>query len=100
MVLISGAEQLGISIRWVENDYQVHENLIGLVEVEATDAATLCSIIKDVLLRVNLQLSQCRGQAYDGAANMAGHLNGLAVRNRSVKTAVVSHPERLQAYWL
>ena len=97
---ISGAEQLGISIRWVENDYQVHEDLIGLVEVEATDAATLCSIIKDVLLRVNLQLSQCRGQAYDGAANMAGHLNGLAVHNRSVKTAVVSHPERLQAYWL
>lgn len=47
---ISGAEQLGISIRWVENDYQVHEDLIGLVEVETTDAATLCSVIKDVLL--------------------------------------------------
>ena len=46
---ISGAEQLGISIRWVENDYQVHEDLIGLVEVEATDAATLCSIIKVIV---------------------------------------------------
>ena len=80
---ISGAERLGVSIRWVENDYQVHEDLIGLVEVEATDAAALCSIIKDVLLRVNLQLSQCHGQAYDGAANMAGHLNGLAVRLQS-----------------
>ena len=70
---------LGISIRWVENDYQVHEDLIGLAEVETTDAATLCTVIKDILLRVNLQLTQCRGQAYDGAANMAGHLNGLAV---------------------
>ena len=38
---------------------------------------------KDVLLRVNLQLTQCRGQAYDGAVNMAGHLNGLAVRLQS-----------------
>ena len=47
---ISGAEQLGISVRWVENDYQVHEDLIGLVEVEMTDSATLCTIIKDVLL--------------------------------------------------
>ena len=56
---------------------------VGLVEVETTDAATLCSIIKDVLLRVNLQLTQCRGQAYDGAANMAGHLNGLAVHLQS-----------------
>ena len=76
----SGAEQLGISIRWVENDYQVHEDLIGLLEVETKDTATLCTVIKDVLLRVNLQLTQCCGQAYDGAANMVGHLNGLAVR--------------------
>ena len=80
---ISGTEKLGISIRWVENNYQVHEDLIGLVQVEATDAATLYSIIKYMLLRVNLQLSQCRGQTYDGAANMAGHLNGLAVRFQS-----------------
>ena len=43
---ISGAEQLGISVRWVENDYQVHEDLIGFVEVEMTDSATLCTIIK------------------------------------------------------
>ena len=76
----SGVEQLGISIRWVESDYVVHEDVIGLVEVEATDAATLCSTIKDILLRVNLQLAQCRGQAYDGAANMAGHISGLATR--------------------
>ena len=45
-----------------------------------TDSATLCTIIQDVVLQVNLQqLTQCRGQAYNGAANMAGHLNGLAV---------------------
>ena len=53
----------------------MYEDLIGLVEVEATHAATLASTIKDILLRVNLQLTQCRGQAYDGAANMAGHLS-------------------------
>ena len=48
-----------------------------------TDSATLCTIMKDVLIRVNLQLTQCCGQAYDGAANMVGHLNGLAVRLQS-----------------
>ena len=47
---ISDTEQLGISVQWVENDYQVHEDLINLVEVGTTDAATLCTIIKDVLL--------------------------------------------------
>ena len=82
---ISGAEQLSLSIQWVKNDYQVHEDSIGLIEVETTDAATLCTIIKDVLLRVNLHLTQCHGQGYDGVANMADHLNGLAVRLQSVE---------------
>ena len=36
------------------------------------------STIKDILLHVNLQLTECHGQAYDGAANMAGHLSGVA----------------------
>ena len=27
-----------------------------------------------------MSLSSCRGQAYDGAANMAGHLNGVAAK--------------------
>ena len=49
--VISGADRLGISVRWIENDYQVHEDLIGLVEVETTDAPTLYTImIKGVLL--------------------------------------------------
>lgn len=77
---ISGGEQLSISLRWVDTSYTVYEDLIGLVEVEQTDAATLAETIKDTLLRSNIQLIQCRGQAYDGASNMAGHLNGVAVR--------------------
>ena len=51
----SGPEQLGISIRWVDTGHTVYEDLIGLVEVEATHAATLASTIKDILLRINLQ---------------------------------------------
>ena len=77
---MSGHEQLGISVRWVDGSYNVHEDLVGLVEVEVTDAATLTSTLKDTLLRCNLQLVQCRGQAYDGASNMAGHLTGVSTR--------------------
>ena len=77
---MSGHEQLGISVRWVDGSYNVHEDLIGLIEVEMTDAATLASTLKDTLLRCNLQLVQCRGQAYDGASNMAGHLTGVSTR--------------------
>ena len=77
---ISGKEQLAVLIRWVDASYNVNEDLIGFVEVCETDASTLTSAIKDVLLRVSLPLSQCVGQAYDGASNMAGHLSGVAKR--------------------
>jgi len=34
----------------------------------------------DVLRRFNLQISACRGQSYDGAANMSGDIKGLQGR--------------------
>ena len=74
----SGAEQFAVSVRWVDTNYTVYEDLIALAEVEQTDAATLSKVLKDVLVSSILQLSKCRGQAYDGASNMSGYLNGLA----------------------
>ena len=41
---ISGVEQLAISLRWVNQFYEVHEDLIGLVSVELTNASTLKSV--------------------------------------------------------
>ena len=36
--------------------------------------------IKDVLLKLQLSLVNCRGQCYDGASNMMGHKTGVAKR--------------------
>ena len=38
------------------------------------------SAIKDVLLKLQLSLVNCRGQCYDGASNMMGHKTGVAKR--------------------
>lgn len=38
------------------------------------------TLFKVVLIRCNLNLKMCRGQAYDGAANMQGRRSGLATR--------------------
>ena len=45
-----------------------------------TKAETLFMVIKDLLTRCNLTFSLCRGQAYDGAANMQGKRSGVAAR--------------------
>ena len=81
---VSGREQFSLSIRWVDDDtYDIHEDLIGLVEVSDTSAETLTKIIRDVLIRCGLDLKNCRGQAYDGAANMSGAISGVATRIRN-----------------
>lgn len=60
---VSNNEQLTIVIRWVDADYVIHEDFIGMVHVPDTTAATLTVIIKDVLIRCVLPLDNCRGQA-------------------------------------
>ena len=77
---ISNSEQLSISIRWVDKDYSIHEDFIGMFKVPKTDAEMLSLAIEDVLVRCVLPISQCRGQAYDGASNMAGPKSGVAAR--------------------
>ena len=57
--------------------------------VETMDGASLASFLKDILLRCNLSLNQCRGQAYDGASNMSGCFNGVASRLRSEEKAAL-----------
>ena len=69
---ISGKEQLAISLRWVTSSYEIHEDLIGLVYVEMTDASTLKTVIRDSLIRCGVSLSSCRGQAYEGAVTWLG----------------------------
>lgn len=76
---ISGLEQFAISLRWVGDNYK---DLIGLVQVDTTDAATLSGAIKDVFIRCNIDLHNCRGQAYDRASNMSGSFSGVAARLR------------------
>ena len=48
---ISHIEQLAISLRWVDTNYIINEDIIALCEVEQTDAATITSTIKDALIR-------------------------------------------------
>ena len=88
---VANKEQL-VCIRWVDNDFQIHEDPVELINVSKTDAVTLTSAIKDCLIRLSLPLAQCRGQAYDGASNMSGHLNGVAAKIQSeVPSALFVH---------
>ena len=88
----SQKEQLCITIRWVDNKFQIHETPVELIQVPKTDSATLTSVLKDCLIHLALPIGQCRGQAYDGAPNMSGHISGVAARIQECEpTAIFGH---------
>ena len=66
----SNKEQEIVCLRWVDAQFEPHEEFIGLHHVPDTTTSTIIRVLKDTVLRMNLILSMCRGQCYDGADNM------------------------------
>ena len=77
---VANKEQFAVCIRWVDESLTDHEDVIGVYNVGTIDANTLTAAIRDVLLRMNLTMAQCRGQCYDGASNMTGSKHGVAAQ--------------------
>ncbi len=73
----SNKEQLVICFRYVSNELEVNEDFVGFYQIPNINADTIVATIKDTLLRFDLSISRCRGQCYDGEANMSGHRNGV-----------------------
>ena len=80
---------MNLSIRWVNNDCELHEDSVCLFSVPDTKADTPCKVIKD-LIQCNLPLALYRGQAYDGAANMQGKRKGVATQIGGEQPAAIS----------
>ncbi len=80
---VSRNEQMSLSIRWVDSSFTIHEGVLGLIQLPDTKAVTIIGAIKEIVIRCSLPLSQCRGQAFDGAANMSGVKNGVQALMKS-----------------
>ena len=57
---------------------------MGLYSVPSIDAGMLVTVIKAVLLRLNLSFHRVHGQCYDGASIMSGKQNSVAMFRRSL----------------
>ncbi|KAK0150020.1 Zinc finger MYM-type protein 1 [Merluccius polli] len=89
---ITGTEQESICIRYVDQDLMPREEFIGLYEVASTTGANLAKMATDVLTRLDLPISQLRGQTYDGASNMSGSGQGVqAILKRQQPLASYVH---------
>ena len=69
-------EQVMLCIRWMDK-FQANEEFIVMHVTGSTTAQALIAFVKDTLLRLNLKLSNCRGQCYDGASAMRNGVTKL-----------------------
>ena len=75
---VSNTEELVFCLRYVNDQLITHEEFLGLHSLDSTTAQSTTHTIEDILLRLSLQLENCRGQCYYGASAMAGSRTGVA----------------------
>ena len=77
---LSNKEQVVMCFRRTDEQFEAHEDFVGLYQVDLIVSSNIVKVLKDTIVRLNLSMSKCRGQCYDGLANMAGIQNGVAVQ--------------------
>ena len=83
---ISSKEQLSLCIRWVHPEtFEVFENFVGFYQIRDIKSDTIVEAIKDILVRLQLDFKNLRGQTYDGASNMLGKKSGVAAQLKSIQ---------------
>ena len=83
MTDVSSWEQLSVAIRFLKN-CKAQEKLIGFVACTSITGEAICTEVLHVLEELGLSPMLSRGQAYDGAGSMSGHLNSCQARFKEV----------------
>ncbi len=89
---ISNKEQVVFCFRWVDQFLNTHEEFLGHYCTGSTEASVIFSVIKDVMMRMNVSFMKIRGQCYDGATSKSGSRSGVATRIvREEPKAIYTH---------
>ena len=77
---------MSLCIRWVHPEtFEVFENFVGLYQIRNIKSDTIVEANKDILVRLQLDFKNLRGQTYDGASNMLGKKSGVAAQLKSIQ---------------
>ena len=88
---VNNKEQLSFCLRSADENLNVFEDFIGFYCLENIKSDTIVHVIQDILIKMNLSLSNCRGQTYDGTSNMMGKKSGISTQilTEEPKTVVI-----------
>ena len=83
---------LSICLRYANNENEIFELFMEFVELERITGEAIGNAIIRFYIDIGVEIAECRGQCYDGAANMQSQKKGSAsyVLKESPK-AIVTH---------
>ncbi|KAJ8890273.1 hypothetical protein PR048_009781 [Dryococelus australis] len=89
---ISSTGEMAICIRYFDTtSYEIQEKFFKFSDVDLSGENIARTILQE-LDRLNLDISYCHGQAYDGGSNMTGKFKGVQARIAKVQPlAIYSH---------
>ncbi|KAF0725460.1 zinc finger MYM-type protein 1-like, partial [Aphis craccivora] len=80
---IGKEEQMSLCIRYV-SDCIIKERFLDFILLKDLDAQSLCNTIHKFLVSINLDITKCIAQSYDGASVMPGCNNGVQAKIREL----------------
>ena len=85
-------ELMPVCIRFVDKDLTIREELLQVVSLQRITGLHIANKIKEVLGHLGVDISNCRGQGYDGASNMSSNRVGVqALIRQDAPKAVYTH---------
>lgn len=90
---ISVIEQMSLCLRYVDlKKVEIKERFIKFIQVDDLTGGNLSKVLLDEIGKLGLDVANCRGQAYDGCANMKGHISGVQARISTIQPlAIYTH---------
>ena len=88
---VSKTEQLSVVLRYVHNS-KTHERFVSYTDCDQLNAEALFTYIMTALQEVDVDISKCISQCYDGASVMSGCQSGVQARISEINpTAIYIH---------
>ena len=93
----SNKEQMSLVLRFVDDNRNIREDFVRFLHCKwGLCGADLAKLILNALTDLSLNINDCRGQGYDGAGAVAGHINGLSahilrLNRKAIYTHCYSH---------
>ena len=72
---ITSRDKCPVILRFLREN--VEERLLAVVDSHSANKADLCTLLKEVLQKQNIDVSKCISDSADGASNMSGQYNGF-----------------------